>query len=120
LEEDVSCVSCAWSVPGVLAWLGWRKGWPCDKSTPGLLHRIVHMPKPDNEATAAVGDPRALTMRIPQSYERALKMLEELALSRRRVAGQQTPGIITQGDTISGITREDLDKEWQAEVEKLV
>ncbi|CAM9802047.1 unnamed protein product, partial [Sphacelaria rigidula] len=58
LEEGVSCVSCAWSVPGVLASIGLRTGWPCDKSMPGLFHRIVHMPSQVGDSTAAVGDTR--------------------------------------------------------------
>lgn len=79
LEDGVSRVSCAPSVLGVLAPpFGVRTGWPCDKScdksSRGLLSRIIYNP---------VDDKRAVTMHLPRSYQLALEMLDELASSSR-------------------------------------
>ncbi|CAM9712032.1 unnamed protein product, partial [Ectocarpus sp. 8 AP-2014] len=102
LEDGVSLVSCA-PPSGLGAWaptFGWRTGWPCDKSTPGLFHRIIYNP---------VGDKRTVTMHLPPSYRLALEMLEELASSSRRNPEQRT----------RGITRADLEQKWQAKVAEL-
>ncbi|CAM9136686.1 unnamed protein product, partial [Ectocarpus sp. 4 AP-2014] len=101
LEDGVSLVSCAQSGVGVSApAFGGGTGWPCDKSTPGLFHRIIYNP---------VDDKRTVTMHLPPSYRLALEMLEELASSGRRDAEQRT----------RGITRADLEGKWQATVAEL-
>ncbi|CAM9497291.1 unnamed protein product [Ectocarpus sp. 4 AP-2014] len=99
LEDGVSLVTCAQSGVGVSApAFGGGTGWPCDKSTPGLFHRIIY-----ND------DKRTVTMHLPPSYRLALEMLEELASSGRRDAEQRT----------RGITRADLEEKWQAKVAEL-
>ncbi|CAN0125674.1 unnamed protein product, partial [Ectocarpus sp. 12 AP-2014] len=101
LEDGVSLVSCA--KPGLGAWApacGEGAGWPCDKSTPGLFHRIIYNP---------VDDKRNVTMHLPRSYLLALEMLEELASCSRRRDEQLT----------RGITRADLEEKWQAKVAEL-
>ncbi|CAM9581697.1 unnamed protein product, partial [Ectocarpus fasciculatus] len=101
LEDGVSLVSCAPSGPGVVApSFGGGSGWPCDKSTPGLFHRIIYNP---------ADDARAVTMRLPQSYLVALEMLEELASCSRSKTERQT----------LGMTRAILEEKWQAKVADL-
>ncbi|CAN0330986.1 unnamed protein product, partial [Ectocarpus sp. 8 AP-2014] len=101
LEYGVSLVSCAQSGLGVWApAFGGRTGWPCDKSRPGLFHRMTYDP---------VDDKRTVTMHLPPSYRLALELLEELASSSRRKAEQRT----------RGITRADLEEKWQAKVAEL-
>lgn len=77
LEDGVSLTSCKPSGSGIFAPSfggGAKTGWPCDKSSPGLLRRIVRN---------GAGDTRAVTMCLPPSYQLALGMLEELASSSR-------------------------------------
>ncbi|CAN0565264.1 unnamed protein product, partial [Ectocarpus sp. 12 AP-2014] len=75
LEDGVSLVTCAQSGLGVSApAFGGRTGWPCDKSTPGLFHRMIYNP---------VDEKRTATMHLPPSYRLALELLEELAPSSR-------------------------------------
>ncbi|CAM9300401.1 unnamed protein product [Ectocarpus sp. 12 AP-2014] len=101
LEDGVSLVSCAASGVGAVApSFGGGSGWPCDKSTPGLFHRIIY-----NSAD----DTRAVTIRLPQSYRLALKMLEELASCSRSETEQQN----------RGITRAILEGKWQAKVAEM-
>ncbi|CAM9963869.1 unnamed protein product [Ectocarpus sp. 12 AP-2014] len=101
LEDGVSLVTCAQSGLAVSApAFGGGTGWPCDKSRPGLFHRMIYNP---------VDDKRAVTMHLPLSYRFALEMLEELASSSRRKAEQRT----------RGITRADLEEKWQAKVAEL-
>ncbi|CAN0271655.1 unnamed protein product [Ectocarpus sp. 12 AP-2014] len=101
LEDGVSLVSCAASGVGVVApSFGGGSGWPCDKSKPGLFHRIIN-----NSAD----DKRAVTMRLPQSYRLALEMLEELASCGRSKTEHQT----------RGITRAILEDKWQAKVAEM-
>ncbi|CAM9667225.1 unnamed protein product [Ectocarpus sp. 8 AP-2014] len=101
LEDGVSLVSCAQSGLGVSApSFGGGTGWPCDKSRPGLFHRMIHDP---------VDDKRTVTMHLPPSYRLALEMLEELASSSRRNPERRT----------RGITRAGLEQNWQAKVAEL-
>ncbi|CAM9700998.1 unnamed protein product [Ectocarpus sp. 13 AM-2016] len=100
VEDGVSFASCAASGVGAVApSFGGGSGWPYDKSTPGLFHRII---------CNSADDTRAVTMRLPQSYPFALEMLEELASCSRSKTEQQT----------RGITRAILEGKWQAEVER--
>ncbi|CAM9762657.1 unnamed protein product [Ectocarpus fasciculatus] len=101
LEDGVSLVSCAPSGLGVLApAFGGGSGWACDKSTPGLFHRIIYNP---------IGNTRAVSMCLPSSYQLALEMLEELTSSSRRNTEQRT----------RGITKAGLEEKWQAKVAEL-
>ncbi|CAM9610550.1 unnamed protein product [Ectocarpus sp. 6 AP-2014] len=101
LEDGVSLVSCAASGVGAMApSFGRRSGWPCDKSTPGLFHRIIY---------DSADDTRVVTMRLPESYRLALEMLEELASCSRSKTEQQT----------RGITRAILEEKWQAKVAEM-
>ncbi|CAN0530707.1 unnamed protein product, partial [Ectocarpus sp. 8 AP-2014] len=51
LENGVSLVSCAQSGLGVSApAFGGGIHWPCDKSTPGLFHRMIYDPVDDKRA----------------------------------------------------------------------
>ncbi|CAM9384894.1 unnamed protein product, partial [Sphacelaria rigidula] len=96
LEDGVSLVSC---VPlGSGERLSGATGWPCDRSEPGLLHRITHSPD---------GHTRALKMCLPQSYVLALQVLEEVASSSRDTAERR------------GITRTSIEEKWQAKVHEL-
>ncbi|CAM9992266.1 unnamed protein product, partial [Ectocarpus fasciculatus] len=100
LEDGVSLVSCAPSDLGIVApSFGRGSGWPCDKSTPGLFHRIIYNPADDT---------RTVTMPLPQSYRLALEMLEELASSSR-----------SKTEQTRGMTRAILEEKWQAKVADL-
>eukprot|EP00752_Nemacystus_decipiens_P016125 g14419.t2 len=101
LEAGVSLVSCAPSVLRTMASsVGKGTGWPCDRSTPGLFHRIIYN---------SDGEKRAVTMTLPRSYQLALEMLKELTPSSRGEAQQQT----------RWITRASLEEKWQAKVDAL-
>ncbi|CAM9235451.1 unnamed protein product [Ectocarpus sp. 12 AP-2014] len=85
LEAGVSLVSCSPSGLGILtASFGGGTERPCDKSTPGLFHRMIFNP---------VDDKRTVTIHLPPSYQVAHEMLEELASSSRRKDEQRTRGI---------------------------
>ncbi|CAM9927172.1 unnamed protein product [Laminaria digitata] len=105
LEAGVSLVSCAPRVRVKASLVGGKTSWPCDKSKPGLLHRITH--NPPTGANPA-GDTRAVTMSLPPSYRLALEMLEELESCRRN---DEEPAPI--------IARASLEEKWQTKVAEL-
>lgn len=85
LEKGVSLVSCApRGEDSRAALFDGELVWPCDRTRPGLLNRIVRNPVPETtEGAPAVGTSRGMTMCLPSSWQLALEVLEEQA-SRSR------------------------------------
>ncbi|CAN0353599.1 unnamed protein product [Pylaiella littoralis] len=90
LEKGMSLVSLA--EPASLPQADDDKGWPCDFNQPGLLSRILR----DSSETK-----RAVSMRLPLIWQRALACLEECATRRRMQGG------------FRGIPQAEIRNEWR-------
>ncbi|CAM9968342.1 unnamed protein product [Scytosiphon promiscuus] len=80
LEPGMSLVSLAKS--SCRPQVDGGSGWSCDVNEPGLLGRILRDPG---------GIKRAVSMRLPRSWQRALDFLDNYAEGCRRVDGRTSP-----------------------------